>query len=362
MNKTSRKNKNSKKNIKGRSRYNYSRKNKNTKKNVIQHSRKIKNKINKIRGGDTIQFEKYINDLTNNKLVKLDLSNKNLDLNQLLKLANALINNHTLTELNISNNNIGLYYVLEDSISLGKALFNALAYNTSLKSLNISNNYFSGILALSIAEVLKKNQTLTSLDISSNYIESTGAIALANALKKNHTLEYLNIGNNEIRDKGVNALAAALQPGTVFKGKFNTTLRSLILNNKRSGDKFDKSVIQNIIGNGGAKHLAIMLKKNKTLKELDISGNDAISEEGAQALENALGGEKGNSTLTTLNIINDKIKEETEIIKNIKNKLKENKLLENVSGNSVLGEPYTSAGDIYYDPIENSTSQMESVA
>lgn len=197
MSKTSRKNKNSKKNIKGRSIYNFSRKNKNSKRNVKQRSRK--NKINKIRGGEnTNDIQSIIDSIKAGTYTNttLDLSNSNIDYKLAKKLAIALQKNKTITSLNLSGNNI-------DSIGIG-ALSTSLKSNETITYLDLSNNNLSDSSAFLLADLLRHglcsvsicNKTLTTLILSNNKIGTQGAISLKEVLLLNNNITELKLDNN----------------------------------------------------------------------------------------------------------------------------------------------------------------------
>ena len=107
----------------------------------------------------------------------------------------------------------------------------------------MSQNSISDAGAVALAQAFHHNSTLKELDLSNNSISDAGAVALARALHHNPTLEWLVLSNNSVSDAGAVALAQALHHKYMY---------------------------------------------NSTLRWLDLSGNDAIGEEGTHQLVQAL--------------------------------------------------------------------------
>jgi len=103
--------------------------------------------------------------------------------------------------------------------------------------------------------------------LEKNKITSVGVSIIANALNNNTSLSWLSLSSNHVLDAGVRVLAKTL----AFKG---STLNTLRLHSTGITDQ-------------GAKYLADMLKTNKTLIELGLSGNE-IGDRGIQFLADAL--------------------------------------------------------------------------
>jgi Ran GTPase-activating protein (RanGAP) involved in mRNA processing and transport len=117
--------------------------------------------------------------------------------------------------------------------------------------------------------------------ISLNSITEVGASYIAEALKTTRALRKLDLESNEIGDKGLQYIAEALIT--------NTTLTELSL--RECGLRIREE-------SGPA--LTEMLQKNKTLRELILSHNEAISDSAASFIIEGL---KKNTTLKTLNLI-----------------------------------------------------------
>lgn len=106
-----------------------------------------------------------------------------------------------------------------------------------------------------LAMALVNNTHVTRLHLDGNSISDRGASLLAYAIQQNKTLTFLSLNDNHIGSAGVEAIAAALH-----HENGNTTLRTLRLANNR-------------IGNHGGKRLRRMLRQNRTLTEIHLSGN-----------------------------------------------------------------------------------------
>ena len=131
--------------------------------------------------------------------------------------------------------------------------------------------------AVALAQTLHHNSTLEWLYLPNNSISDAGAVALAQALHHNSTLKRLDLSESSISDAGTVALAQALH--------HNSTLKGLYLYN-------------NSISDTGAVALAQALHRTSTLVWLDLSGNDAIGEEGTCQLVQSLSVNTSISRLT----------------------------------------------------------------
>ena len=218
--------------------------------------------------------------IQNGTLTTLTINNHNIGNKGAIALAVALNKNKTLTELYIHKGNIGI----DGAIAL-------IQNRTVRKLILIQNNITYDERGKALQDALIENITLTELVINFNNFGIDGAKAIGNVLKQNSKLTTLYIGSNNIGNEGAIALAEAF--------KINRTLTSTILS-------------QNNIGNDGAIAIASALEKNQTLTKFNISGNN-IGDDGAMAIVDAL---KQNTILTSFNISGNKITDETK--KNIK--------------------------------------------
>jgi Ran GTPase-activating protein (RanGAP) involved in mRNA processing and transport len=160
---------------------------------------------------------------------------------------------------------------------------------TNLTELNLQDLLYSNKIFKSICEALRVNKKIIKLNINNINIGDGSGKAFVDALKDlsdelkvNDTLTQFTMSNN-IGNVGAAALAEAL--------KRNQTLRTL-------------DISKNGIGSAGAAALADALKMNTTLTTLDISSNYEIGDAGAAALAEAL---THNTSLTELWISNNNI-------------------------------------------------------
>ena len=139
------------------------------------------------------------------------------------------------------------------------------------------------ILMQSLCRSLDPHSKITGhffLFIDSNDITEVGALYIAEVLRTTSALRNLCLWNNTLRSKGLQSIAEALTA--------NTSLIKLML----------WSCSLTITGENGPT-LTRMLQRNKTLRELDFSGNSDLSDHQASFIINGL---KENTTLKTLNL------------------------------------------------------------
>lgn len=117
--------------------------------------------------------------------------------------------NKTLQELDLSNDEIN-----DEQI---RDLFKSLHENTSLHKLDLSNNFIGGIGIQILSEALKVNKPpLKSLNLFGNFIDSDDIKTLSDALKVNTTLEELDLGDDDIDNTGAEYLSEVLDVNHVL--------------------------------------------------------------------------------------------------------------------------------------------------
>ncbi len=162
-------------------------------------------------------------------------------------------NDASLTEIDLYRDRVGFGRI---GYSGAIALAAALKSNSTLKILNVGLNQIGDDGLRALVDALKDNRTLTKLYIFGSNgvmdikISDAGAEVLAMMLEVNYTLEILDLGMNEIGYLGTKALANAL--------KKNRSLKELNLNANK------------IMGDAGAETLAVMLKTNHSLRVLNL--------------------------------------------------------------------------------------------
>jgi len=191
----------------------------------------------------------------------LDLSNSNINEEDVTLLANILETNTSLTHLNLSGNLIGERGAV--------ALFTALKSNNSLSKLIMAHNCIGDEAAEVLSDTLKTNTSLSHLDLKTTDIGSSGAAALFSALETNHFLSTLILCNNPI-----------WQDGEAFKENLGTALR-------QSTSLTSLDLSETSIGDEEVTALSTALAKNSSLKSLNLSKIN-ISQTGIEALCSAL--------------------------------------------------------------------------
>ena len=130
---------------------------------------------------------------------------------------------------------------------------------------------------------LKGTDTVETLDLSGKNLGVASAVVIASLISVNGGLTKISLAKNELGKEGTKAICEALEQ--------NKTLKELDI----SGDSYGRS---NIGGTAGAKHVAKMLGVNGALTKLWLADNN-LQEEGIFAICEAL---EQNTTLKELNI------------------------------------------------------------
>ncbi|CAG8722446.1 11404_t:CDS:1, partial [Ambispora leptoticha] len=128
--------------------------------------------------------------LKNFTISDLDLSYNNISMKSLFK---ALERNNALTKLNISHKDL--------DIEEGKALANTLEINNTLTHLYLSETINDSETGKIFVEALGKNKKLSELDLSNNCFNLEVAIALTKALEINESLRNIDLRNSERETK-----------------------------------------------------------------------------------------------------------------------------------------------------------------
>ncbi|GLD96679.1 hypothetical protein PINS_up005362 [Pythium insidiosum] len=194
-------------------------------------------------------------------------------------LADALRNHSSVETVELENNALGARG--------GRAMAECVQFNASLTFLNLSWNRLGDDGVAGLATALPRNTHLQRLDLRGNALSTAGVLAISAGLRGNACLQELYLRWNTICPTGAEALAQALAA--------NQSLRLL-------------DVEHHTMGARGALAFAAMLRKNRHLRELNMKGDDAISDgdahgigaDAAQAIASAL--TESNRALTTLSI------------------------------------------------------------
>jgi Ran GTPase-activating protein (RanGAP) involved in mRNA processing and transport len=180
----------------------------------------------------------------------------------------------------------------------GLASNSSLANNRKLRDLHLCNNNIGDRGVQALASSLASNGTLRELRLSNNNISDKGLEMLAAALIHNEALRVLSIfGNTAITETGVRAISRILQSRTSGLEKLDLAR----INHGDDGGKIladalsiNKSLVSLSlscgetdisIGDGGLRALAAGLSRNSTLREVNLSGNTAITASGLHSLK-----------------------------------------------------------------------------
>ena len=199
-------------------------------------------------------------------------------------IADALRINSGLTKISLSQNVSG-----EEGT---KAICEALEQNKTLKELDISGfgntRNIGGTAGVKhVAKMLGINGGLTSINMSANNLtdsgrDMTGIKELAAALGVNGGLTKMSLAGNQLEEEGTKAICEALEQ--------NKTLKELDI----SGDGLGAS---NIGGSAGAKHVTKMLGVNGALTSIKLRANN-LRDEGWGAIFAAICGNKDSKIMS----------------------------------------------------------------
>jgi Ran GTPase-activating protein (RanGAP) involved in mRNA processing and transport len=134
---------------------------------------------------------------------------------------------------------------------------------------------------------LKGTDPVETLDLSGKNLGVASAVVIASLISVNGALTKLSLAKNELGEEGTKAICEALEQ--------NKSLKELDI----SGDRFGNRG-SNIGASAGAKHVAKMLGVNGGLTALDLSCND-LNDEGVSAVCEAIQSNK-ETKLASLNM------------------------------------------------------------
>ncbi|XP_037258258.1 leucine-rich repeat-containing protein 45 isoform X1 [Falco rusticolus] len=141
-----------------------------------------------------------------------------------------------------------------------KLLLHGLCSNTSVKSLDLKGNNLRNVGAEALGKLLRQNKSIRSLILEWNSLGvwEEGFSFFCQGLGANNFLQQLDLRNNQINHQGAGDLAMAL--------KQNASLQELV------------DLRWNNIGLLGGRALLNCLHSNKTLKRLELAGNNVPSD------------------------------------------------------------------------------------
>ena len=191
------------------------------------------------------------------------LTTSSSTLNQTSKLENKIHKYKCSTNVNLTFEDLS-----DDDMPL---VINEILMNHVCTILDLSTNQITSAGVLLLAVALRDNKTLKELSLANNRVCNEGIRFLAESLAyHNSTLTTLGVGSNDITDTGAGYLAQILV--------VNQTLHILTLQ-------------QNQIGNHG---MALMMKalarSNRSLRTLNVSSNELITDECVESVITMLNG------------------------------------------------------------------------
>lgn len=296
----------------------------------IKHTRHIKHLIL----SDcnlSIEGMKYINKLTSDFVLLLDLSNNHFEPDSYDDLASLLGKPQCKIEgLNLSNNKM-------KPEGLGKLTLALVKYK-HLKILNLKANDIGDNGCQFISEILYSNKHLSGLDVSKNKISVNGLSILSKQLCNHPSLVELNLQANLLNADSCSELSKI-----IFE---NTTIKSLNISNNKINEKgclllSDSLRANNAItylqlqGNNiedlGLKYILNALIESEILESFDISNNN-LSEESSELISDFI---HKNNSLISFNLANN----ELVLLGSISSALAENSKLEQLDlGNNALSD------------------------
>jgi hypothetical protein len=134
---------------------------------------------------------------TNPPLEILVISDNDIQMLGVTYIAEAMLHNTNLKQLSLARNNIDNYVGVPSSLAF-EAIAKMLRENKSLEILNLNLNDLSGDKNYSIAMALAYNNTLNSIGLNCCSIDDYHLWHLKNSLAVNGVLKLLDISDNEI--------------------------------------------------------------------------------------------------------------------------------------------------------------------
>jgi Ran GTPase-activating protein (RanGAP) involved in mRNA processing and transport len=216
----------------------------------------------------------------NGRLTALDLSSNELKDEGVRAVCEAIQSNKEtkLASLNMAMNRIGQVGA--------KSVAAMVAVTRALTKMSLADNELGEKGIKVICEALEQNFKLKELDISCNSGWTEGAKHVANMLWVNGALMKLSLANNDLGVEGTKLLCDALVSNISLK---ELDLSGEIRNSSNIGGTAGAkhvakmlgvnggltkiSLASNVLGEKGTKAICEALEQNKTLKELDLSGN-----------------------------------------------------------------------------------------
>jgi len=272
--------------------------NENMESNIGTHLETNSNLIN------NINSDKLISKIKSVKIIDSDISDL-ISFNKIMK----YISDKNIKKFLFVGNNINSDFEGWDAIS------SFLEQNYKLRYLDIHN---ASIYDYHLNDLLRPlaDKRIRFLNLSENFLTYEGAKIISDFLKNNKTLQILNLSRNaqcQFKTEGVKFILQSLIKNKNIElidfSFMNLTGCGEYIGNFISNNKsIENIILKNVLLNyNDFKNIFIPLKKNETVKEIDISMNDMG---GDKSLECIAGAIKENKSLECLkmdqiNINND---------------------------------------------------------
>jgi hypothetical protein len=222
-------------------------------------------------------------------------------------LAEALKMNKTITALYYREH--GLHAETEADMQSIENLFTLLGSNTRLATFSIQGTYNPNPISPALVNIVRTNETLRVLILKYTLINEQGMEVLVKALEENDTITEISLSEIVAGNSGdylIKALATLISnkkalTKIVLDGNAINNIKPLM--ESLEGTSIEElDLHSNDIGPDGGIAIADFLKKNKTIKVLDVSHN-VLGKKGVTAILGALEELKNDNYPTLLNRI-----------------------------------------------------------
>ncbi|CAG8530551.1 26490_t:CDS:2, partial [Gigaspora margarita] len=188
----------------------------------------------------------------------------------------ALGKNTTILSLNLSENPF-------DWSDVGDLSFNNLQCNKTLENLDLSNCNLSPKVVEKLKKFLITSKKLKSLNLSSNNLAYQSERIISEVLTKNKSLKILNLSSNKI-SSSIESLDKDTKTSLSGRYKYKYDMsRALKVNNLAEAIRKNKTLKKldlssNYIRLEAGRNIARALTNNKFITELNFSDNDIVHE------------------------------------------------------------------------------------
>jgi hypothetical protein len=211
-------------------------------------------------------------------LCSLTLIDLRLDESHYLAMSKDLQTNQSLKELQLWGESLSRCHCL--------ALASMLEINTGLRSLSIFFGSIDNIGLEAVATAIGQRSTIQSLSIENEdySVSKAGVFSLIRMLERNKKLESFSLATKALDDSGCMGLCRAIERHPSLK---QLSLDNVVEIEDGWDDVGTNGRKDSIIGGSGLAALSAMLKVNKTIERLDLTGL-SVDHVGARNLSSAL--------------------------------------------------------------------------